>query len=87
MACEVGAIILKDEETVSLWDSGPCLSAHGCSETGMTFLPPEFTSCPPGPAPSYKMGLSFKPPRNQHPKDDNRCTLSHLYFTRAVTFS
>lgn len=62
MACEVGAIILKDEETVSLWDSGPCLSAHGCSETGMTFLPPEFTSCPPGPVTSYKMGLSFKPP-------------------------
>lgn len=60
MACEVGAIILKDEETVSLWDSGPCLSAHGCSETGTTFLPPEFTSCPPGPANLLQNGSFFQ---------------------------
>lgn len=86
-ACEVGAIIFKDEESVFLWDSGACPSAHGYSTPGSTPLPPESSSCPLGPVTSYKTGLSFKSPWKQHPKDDKRHALSYLDFTRDVTFS
>lgn len=85
-ACEVGAIIFKDEESVFLWDSGTCPSAHGYSTPGSTLclqnLLPVLWVCYP-----YKTGLSFKSPWKQHPKDDKRHALSYLDFTRDVTFS
>ena len=86
-ACEVGAIISKDEESVFLWDSGACLSAHGYSTPESTPLPSESSSCPLGPVTTYKTGLSSKSPWKLHPKDDKRLSLSYLDFTRDVTFS
>lgn len=90
MACEVGVIVLRDEETVSSWDSRACLCVYVSwgVEPGKTFLPPESASCPPGPATSQEIGLSFKLPWNQQAKDDERCTLSScLFCQRIVTFS